>query len=117
MYGTKKCIFLIYETENQKNGRATGPRTLLTCFLSKNKSKKSENKKLVRKISSQGFQHFRTFSKKNIDFLTSRIEFSSQVPILEVVQNTILYIFHIYHFFIGPKLKKVIFGHFGQGTD
>ena len=59
---------------------------------------------------------FGHFPKKNIDFLTSKIEFLSKVPILKVVQNTILYIFHIYHISIGPIFKKIDFQSFWAGN-
>ena len=86
-------------------------------MLFKKNEEKIQNKKLVRYANGQGFEHFRTFSKENFDFLTSKIQFSSNVPILKVVQNTILYIFYIYHFFIEPKFNKPILNDFGQGTD
>ena len=52
-------------------------------------------KKLVGIINGTRFENFRIFSQKKFDILTSKIEFLSKVPILKVVQNTILYIVHI----------------------
>ena len=78
----------------------------------KKKLKITQNKKLVRKSNGTRFEIFRTFSKKNIDFLTSKIEFLSKVPTLKAIQNTILYIFiNIYHFCI-PIFQKMDFQSF-----
>ena len=59
----------------------------------------------------------RTFSKKNIDFLTGKDGFSLNVPIYKVVPNSILNEKDYWCEVIGCKLKKIDFQVFSQGTD